>query len=513
MIVAPHSLEELIMSFAAYVITFGWSLIGAVSMGIGFIIALKFFESSTRIVDESELTKQGNNHNPPVTPPVSGLGIEVGTQRSEHWFGRARTCLAGGISLSSRSVTTGPLPYPLYITDGRGSRIVDADGNEYIDHLLGYGSAILGHVNSDVTEAVVRQLHRGTMYGTCNTVEVELAEQICRMVPCAELVRFANSGSEAVAGAIRAARGYTGKNMVLKFEGHYHGWIDTLAVSNRPARSEFGPLNAPTSRPHSRGIPDGVVRDVVICTWNTPQALTALLDRYTGNLAAVIAEPIVANNACIMPSPGFLEHLREECSRRGVVLIFDEIVTGFRTAPGGAQELFGVVPDLAVFGKAMGGGFTLSAFAGRRNIMDLIASNQVKHGGTYNGNPLCATAGLYTLRSLANPAVQARIRATGEKIMEGIRRAAQDSHIPCVVQGVGSMFQTLFIDPEKAPKHYRDLLDADFYRYAAFRHALLTQGVHVNSSGLACWFVSAAHNPDDIEFTIAAVERAMRAVG
>jgi glutamate-1-semialdehyde 2,1-aminomutase len=171
-------------------------------------------------------------------------------------FDRAKRCLAGGVSSSARSTSTGPLPYPLYIIDSCGSRIVDADGNEFIDYLLGYGSAILGHANPGLTEAVVRQLARGTMYGTCNTVEVELAEQVCRMVPCAERVRFANSGSEAVCAAVRAARGYTGKSKILKIEGHYHGWVDTVAVSNHPAPSEFGPLNAPTSRPHSRGHSD-----------------------------------------------------------------------------------------------------------------------------------------------------------------------------------------------------------------------------------------------------------------
>jgi len=267
------------------------------------------------------------------------------------------------------------------------------------------------------------------------------------------------------------------------------------------------------SRPHSLGIPGGVVNDVIVCPWNHPQALEALLDRHADELAAVVAEPIVANNACIMPSPGFLEQLREECSRRGVVLIFDETVTGFRTAPGGAQELFGVVPDIAVYGKAICGGASLSAFAGRKDIMELVASNRIKHGGTYNGNPLCATAALHTLRALADPAVLAHIRSTGEELMEGIRRAARDHHVPCVVQGVGSMFQVLFIDPRNPLKQYRDVLDADLERYSAFRHALLTQGVHVNASGLACWFVSAAHTLDDTQFTIAAVERAMRSVG
>ncbi len=294
-------------------------------------------------------------------------------------------------------VTAGE-PHPLYAERGRGGRIQDVDGNVFVDFLLSYGALILGHANPTVVEAVSEQLERGTMFGTANSAEVELAEAICRLVPCAELVRFANSGSEAICGAIRAARGFTGKSKVLKFEGHYHGWVDVLAVSNRPALADAGPAASPNSVAHSRGIPEGVVHDVSICPWNDPAGLRSVLDAHGGQLAAVIAEPIVANNACIMPAPGYLELLRDECTRRGIVLIFDEIVTGFRLAPGGAQDYFGVVPDLAVYSKALGGGLPISAFAGIRKVMEPIGENTVKHGGTYNGNSLCAAAALAVLR-------------------------------------------------------------------------------------------------------------------
>ncbi len=447
-------------------------------------------------------------HSTTLSAPRLGL-YAAATDESQRWFDRAKKALAGGVSSSARSTTTGPLPYPLYITHGRGSRIWDADGNQFVDYLLGYGSSILGHTDPELTEAVGRQLDLGTLFGTCNTVEVQLAEQICRMVPCAELVRFGNSGSEAIQGAVRAARGFTGRTKVLKFEGHYHGWVDTLAVSNRPSPDQAGPADAPASHPHSLGLPAGVVDDVVICPWNRPDVLRALLD--ANDFAAVIAEPIVANNACVLPNDGFLERLREECSARGTLLIFDEIVTGFRVAPGGAQELFGVVPDLAVYSKAIGGGLPLAAFAGRRDVMALVASNVVKHGGTYNANPLCATAALHTLQTLARPDVQDRLRVSGETVMEAIRRAAHDRGVPAIVQGVGSMFQVVFMDGP-APQNYRDLARADTARYAAFRHALLEQGVHCNSSGLACWFTSAAHTAVDAEVACAAVARAMRAV-
>jgi glutamate-1-semialdehyde 2,1-aminomutase len=445
------------------------------------------------------------------TRPRLGLRSESTTEESQRWFDRAKKVLAGGVSSSARATTTGPLPYPLYITHGRGSRIWDADGNQFIDYLLSYGSCILGHTDGDLSETIVRQSELGTMFGTCNTVEVELAEQICRMVPCAELVRFANSGSEAIQGAIRTARGFTGKTKILKFEGHYHGWVDVLAVSNRPGKGEMGSLESPTSHAHSSGMSPSAVAEVVVCPWNEPEILLSILDQHDGELAAVIAEPIVANNACIMPQPGYLETLREECSRRGIVLIFDEIVTGFRVAAGGAGEHFGVNPDIAVFSKAMGGGLPISAFAGRRQIMKVLA-NGVKHGGTYNGGPLCAAAALHTLRTLNQQSVQDHLRDSGLAIMQAIQTSAARHDVNCVVQGTGSMFQVIFNSHGKPPRHYRDLADADMKRYAIFRQTLLENGVHSNSSGLACFFLSAAHSPSDTRLATAAVEQAMKVV-
>ena len=445
-----------------------------------------------------------------LTRPALGLHPAAATEESQRWFDRAKAVLAGGVSSSARATTTGPLDHPLYITHGRGSRIWDADGNQYVDYLLSYGSSILGHTDPELTDAVGRQLDLGTMFGTCNTVEVQLAELICRMVPCAELVRFGNSGSEVIQGAVRAARGFTGRTKILKFEGHYHGWVDTLAVSNRPTVEQAGPADAPSSHPHSLGLPAGVVGDVAICPWNRPDVLRRMLA--TGEFAAVIAEPIVANNACIGPADGFLQSVRDACSAHGALLIFDEIVTGFRVAAGGAQELFGVVPDLAVYSKAIGGGLPIAAFAGRRDVMALIGSNVVKHGGTYNANPLCATAALHTLAQLNRAEVRDRLRTAGEAVMEAIRRGAADHGVGVLLNGVGSMFQVIFTDDPTPMANYRDLARADAGRYAAFRHVLLQHGVHANSSGLACWFTSAAHTADDAAVAVAAVDRAMRSV-
>ena len=427
---------------------------------------------------------------------------------SSQWFDRAKDALAGGISSSARATATDGQPFPLYMQRGRGGRVEDVDGNEFIDFLLSYGALILGHAHSTVTRIASEQLQRGTMFGTANTAEVELAETICRLVPCAELVRFANSGSEAICGAVRAAHGYTGKSKVLKFEGHYHGWVDLLAVSNRPSLAEAGPEDRPRSVAHSRGIPEGVVRDVIICPWNDPTALVALLEEHGSDCAAVIAEPIVANNACIMPIPGYLELLREECTKRGIVLIFDEIVTGFRLAPGGAQEFFGVVPDIAVFSKALGGGFPMSAFAGIRPVMEPIGANAVKHGGTYNGNSLCAVAALTVLRHLSRPSILDGVRQNGQRLIEAIRRAACDNGISCCVQGTGTMFQVVFMPDGTPPLNYRELIAADAALYNRFRDRLLRRGLHVNSSGSACWFLCTEHDDDDIDLACEAIQGA-----
>ncbi|MFF2119917.1 aspartate aminotransferase family protein [Kitasatospora sp. NPDC001119] len=451
---------------------------------------------------------QSNGRSPAhvdVPDPVPGR-----TDGSRQWFERAKESLAGGVSSSARLTSTGPDPYPLYLVGGSGARVRDVDGNTYVDYLAGYGSAVLGHADRQLAEALGAVLGAGTMFGTCNTVEVELAELIREMVPCAELVRFANSGSEAVQGAVRAARGYTGRSKVLKFEGHYHGWSDTLAVSNRPDPAEAGPYGAPRSVPHSAGIPAGVVGDVVVCPWNDPGALRAVLDAHRGELAAVVCEPIVANNACTMPAPGYLALLREECTARGIVLVFDEVCTGFRTGPGGAQALFGVVPDLAVYAKALGGGLPIAAFAGRREVMEPVAEGRVKHGGTYNASPLSATASLVTLRRLNRPDTVKHIEESGRRIMEAVRRAARDRGVPCAVQGVGAMFQVVFTADGEPTRHYRDLLRSDQARHHAFRHELLRRGIHVNAYGMACWFVSAAVTEDDLDETCEAVEGAFR---
>jgi glutamate-1-semialdehyde 2,1-aminomutase len=251
-----------------------------------------------------------------------------------------------------------------------------------------------------------------------------------------------------------------------------------------------------------------VVGDVVICPWNDERVLREIFAAHGEQLAAVICEPIVANCACTMPNPGYLPALRAECSRRGVLLIFDEICTGFRTAPGGAQELFGVTPDLAVYSKALGGGLPIAAFGGRREIMERVGSNTIKHGGTYNGSPLCATAALTVLSELADPRVTARIDQCGQAVMQALRQAARDHGVACAVQGVGAMFQVVFSSAGQATSQYRDLLELATERYDAFRWGLLKRGIHINATASACWFVSSALTDLDVELTCEAVDAA-----
>jgi len=383
------------------------------------------------------------------------------------------------------------------------------DGNEYLDFLLGYGCAILGHSPLELARTLTATLTSGTMFGTCNTFEVELAEQICRLVPCAERVRFANSGSEAIEGALRLARGVTGRHKILKFEGHYHGWVDSLAQSIRPSPEQCGPYERPLTVPHSPGIPPALGADVIICPWNDSEVFQRLFHRHKDELAAVICEPIVANNACAMPEAGFLETLSEACTEHSVLLIFDEICTGFRVASGGAQELLGVEPDVAVFSKALGGGLPISAYAGRAEIMEAVGSNRVRQGGTYNASPLCAHASLLTLRALAKPEVRDRLDRAGRRVRDAICSGAEDAGVVCRVQGVDSMFQTVFLPDGGPVRRYRDTYRLDRGKHALMQAELLKRGVLINASPVACWFVSAAMTEDDIQETCTAIREVM----
>jgi glutamate-1-semialdehyde 2,1-aminomutase len=434
--------------------------------------------------------------------------------QSHQLYLRSEQSIAGGVSSSARTVHAGHAPHPLFMQDGRGAEIRDVDGNRYIDYLLSHGALILGHCDPDVQEAVLSQVSRGSMFGAGFEPECRLAELLVEIIPCAELVRFANTGSDAVAAAVRLARTYTGKHKVLKFEGHYHGSMDDLYTSCRPPLESAGPPERPNGVPHAEGIPPDVTNQAIIAPWNDAEAVASILHDHGDEIAAVIAEPLVANCGCLMPAPGFLDFLRNETNRRGIVLIFDEVATGFRVALGGAQEYFGVVPDLVVLSKALGGGYPVAAFAGKRAFMELIARGQAKHSGTYNANPIGIVAAYATMRKLRDnkDAIYARMSEVAASLKAGMVDLATRAGFPLTTLGVGSLLQIFFTEQDDF-RNYRDLQGVDVGRFARLRQSLLERGVFVNPSNHAAWFVSAAHTLEHVDQTLSAFDSAMKHIG
>lgn len=411
--------------------------------------------------------------------------------RSVDLYTRARRSLAGGVSSNVRSLSS---PVPLFYKGGRGSRIFDVDGNEYIDYCLGQGPLILGHSHPRVVEAVKRQLEIGQLYAGQHELEIFVSEKLQRLIPCAELVRFSNSGSEAVHIALRVARAFTGKKKVIKFEGHYHGWFDNILVSLNPGREEF-------FRPklESKGQTDAVLDEVIVLPWNDLELLRHVLRTQADEIAAVIMEPVMCNTGCILPEDGYLEGVRRLCTESRTVLIFDEIITGFRLGLSGAQGYFGVTPDLATFGKAMASGFPASCLAGKREIMELIADLSVVHAGTYNSNPVCLAAVLATIEELEEGDHYQRLFALGRQLMRGINELAERKSLGLLIQGLGPMFHLSFTE-QKRIRNYRDYLGVDAARYVSLANHLQNVGIRVIPRGI--WYLSTAHTEEDIAITL-----------
>ncbi len=417
--------------------------------------------------------------------------------RSRALHERAQASLAGGVSSGFRK---NQRPTPLYFREGHGSRLVDVDGNEVIDYTLAYGPQILGHSHPAVVQAVQQQVARGQTFGAQNELEPRLAEKLVRLLPACERITFSTTGSEAVQVALRLARAHTGRSMIIRFAGHYHGWMDNILA--KPAVD--GTLLA---EPVSAGQSRSALGDVLCLTWNDLAAVERALEAHSGQVAGIILEPLLANGGGFMPAAGYLEGLRKLCTRHGVLLIFDEVITGFRVALGGASQLFGVIPDLAVFGKAVAGGFPLSVVGGRAEVMDLIAEQKVFHAGTLNGNPVALAAALATIEELERDDGQMlrRVRSHGEQLQAGIRDACAAYGQPVRIHGVGSVFWTYFtatpIDDHRA------FCAHDGRAYASFTERLLDQGVLVMASGR--WYVSGAHDGTDLEQTLAAFRAAL----
>ncbi|MGD0916681.1 MAG: glutamate-1-semialdehyde 2,1-aminomutase [Thermodesulfobacteriota bacterium] len=426
--------------------------------------------------------------------------------KSKEAFERSKLSLAGGVGSAVR-LREYPLDVPVFVQNGKGCWITDLDRNEYIDYVVGYGALILGHSPKAVKEAVITQLEKGSMFGACCELEFMVSEKVVSMVPCIDLVRFTNSGTEALHFVLRLARAYTGREKVIKFEGHYHGWADELFISVHP----FPPMglpNAPWKKRETPGQPEDVTNNLILLSWNDLEAVEKTLRDKGHEIAAVIMEPIMFNNGGIYPQKGYLEGVRGLTTKYGVVLIFDEIVTGFRMALGGAQEYFGIIPDLCVFGKGVAGGYPIAGFGGRREIMDLVATNEVPHMGTYNSNPLCLTAALATLQELSrnNGQVMHHISKMGKKLGEGLNHLFDKHDFPMRANRPGPIFT--IHSPVIEVRNYRDYLKLDFDIMRRFQKEMLMEGI---------WFMqrmnlmlSAAHKETDIDQTLEAAERVIR---
>ena len=429
--------------------------------------------------------------------------MPVNLRTGQRLWERARRVLPGGVS---SNVKMDEQPQPMFFTRAEGCRLHDADGNVYIDYTCGYGPVILGHAYPAVVKAVQRAAASGFIYGGQHEGEVVLAERLAAVVPCIEMVRYSSTGSEAVAAAVRLARAYTGRTKVVRFSGHYHGWFDEQLIATHapPGRDGKPDLESAGQLPSSAD-------HILVAPWNDADVLAHMLAAHPDDVAAVLMEPIMCNSGVIMPSAGYLERVRTLCTSRDILLIFDEVITGFRVHMGGAQALLSVTPDLAVFGKALANGFPLSCVGGRREIMELISSGRVVHAGTFNGNPLGVAAALATLEELGrgDGAVYRHLTAMGRRLMQGIREAAAIRDIPLLVQGPGPVFYVWFTDAP-AITDYAASARVSRDPYTSFAAALLAAGVRVIPGGR--WYVSYSHAEEDVDRTCQAVARALDAV-
>jgi glutamate-1-semialdehyde 2,1-aminomutase len=442
--------------------------------------------------------------------------VTLTLDRSRALFDRARGTLVEGVSSPSR----GRVNYdvPIFMASGAGGRITDADDNEYVDLMMAYGALLHGHAHPRLVAAGERALRRGTLFATATEIEAEVAERIARLVPGAERVRFANTGTEATMAAIRIARAVTGRPLVVKFEGHYHGWHDAFLVSSHPR--DAATLGDPANPPRvldSEGLPEGAVADTVVCAWNDAELLATCLERHRGRVACVISEPVMANMGVIPPRPGYLADMRRLCDEHGALLIVDETVTGFRLAPGGCQALYGVTGDLATFGKALGAGLPLAAITGRAEVMDVLAGGRVLHYGTQNAPNLALAVTAESLDMLTehDGAAGARMTRLGERLAAGLADAFAAASIPALVQGVGPMLQVLPLraghEDTGAVHNMRDFCThADPMLYRRFVHELFGLGVYASPALLLHMIVSTAHTDADVD---AAIEAAHTAAG
>jgi glutamate-1-semialdehyde 2,1-aminomutase len=424
----------------------------------------------------------------------------VKTDRSSELYARARRLLPGGVNSPARS-WGGVGGSPLFFARGAGSRVWDADGNELIDYVCSWGPLILGHAHPSVVTAVEEAARRGTSYGAPTEVEVRMAELVCSAMPSLEMVRFVNSGTEATMSALRLARAFTGRNRIVKFEGAYHGHEDALLVKAGSGAAAHGV-------PTSAGIHPAYAADTLVAPYNDLPAVEALFQANPGEIAAVIVEPVAGNMGVVLPAVGYLEGLRELTSRHRALLIFDEVITGFRVGWGGAQGLYGVEPDITTLGKIVGGGLPVGAYGASAEIMAKVAPlGPMYQAGTLSGNPLAMAAGLATLTELKAPGAYGVLEATAARLAGGLSDAFSGHEVPATINRCGSLLTVFFTD--RRVDGWDSAAQSDAKKYARFFHAMVEEGIYLPPSQYEAWFVSLAHSETDIAKTVEAAGRAL----
>ncbi|MCU7915528.1 MAG: glutamate-1-semialdehyde 2,1-aminomutase [Candidatus Thiodiazotropha sp. (ex Gloverina cf. vestifex)] len=420
--------------------------------------------------------------------------------RSEELFTHAQQHIPGGVNSPVRAFR-GVGGDPVFVDCAAGPYIYDPDGNRYIDYVGSWGPMILGHAHHDVIEAVASIINKGLSFGAPTELETEMADKVCELVPSMEMVRMVSSGTEATMSAIRLARGYTGRDKIVKFEGCYHGHSDSLLVKAGSGMLTLG-------EPSSPGVPASLAEHTLTLNYNDSEQVRETFSRLGEQIACIIVEPVAGNMNCIPPQPGFLETLREVCNQYGTVLIFDEVMTGFRVALGGAQAHYGIQPDLTTLGKVIGGGMPVGAFGGKLEIMQQIAPlGPVYQAGTLSGNPVAMSAGLRTLELISEPGFYDNLSTQVETLVDGIMQAARDNRIPLAENHVGGMFG-LFFTNQTQVTDFAGATGCDQERFKTFFHAMLDRGIYLAPSAFEAGFVSAAHSENDIQATITAAGEA-----
>jgi len=433
---------------------------------------------------------------------ISGLN----TSRSAKSFETACKLIPGGVNSTARATWAGWNPYPLFVKDGKGSRLTDVDGNEYIDYLLGLGPMIFGHRPPKVTQAVVDFIqNRGTVFALPTEDEARLAQKIVDAIPSVDMVRLCNTGTEAVLYATRLARAFTKRHKIIRFEGMYHGFSDAVYWSKHPNIAKAGPDAHPVPVPQGPGLPKGVEENLLILPWNDVGALADAIKREGNQIAAVLTEPVMCNTGCILPKPGYLEAMREITHKHGIVLIFDEVITGFRLGLAGAQGRLGIKPDLSVFAKGIGGGFPVAAMGGRADIMALVANGTVSMAGTYSANGIAIAAANAAMDELNTPNLHKNLDAVSDELRHGLEKVLKDAGLPAYVVGLGPLMQVWFA---REPIHnYRDAeRHADQKIFDVWWKGMLARGVLFHPGAYENLFVSTAHTREDIAATLKAAK-------